>query len=70
MWICNGCNTKNKDIESFCIKCAMPKPKPSTNHCSNPKCSAYNVILPNPEQERCGKCGAATTYLKEIEDLC
>ena len=56
--------------DAFCIECGLPKPAPSTNHCSNPDCKAYNVILPNPEQKHCGKCSAAATYWKAIEDLC
>ncbi len=70
MWICNKCATPNNDDDDFCIECGMPQKRPSANHCSNPKCKAYNVILPNPEQKRCGKCGSATTYWKKIEELC
>lgn len=69
MWICR-CNTENNEDDTFCIECGFPKPAPSANHCSNPDCKAYNVILPDPEQKHCGKCGAATTYWKKIEDMC
>lgn len=70
MWTCIRCNTENIDDDSFCIECGTPKSKPSDNHCSNPKCKAYNVILHNPEQKHCGKCGSATIYWKKIEELC
>ena len=70
MWVCQKCNTENNTDDEFCIECGLPKPTPSANHCSNPDCKAYNVILPNPEQKHCGKCGAATTYWKTIEDMC
>ena len=69
MWTCNYCNTENEDDDFFCIECGAAKPQPSTNHCSNPNCTFYNVILPNPRQKFCGKCGAATTYQKEIESF-
>lgn len=72
MWTCNLCNTENNEDDPFCIGCGAPKhtPIPSSNHCSNPKCVSYRVILPNPQQKYCGKCGAATTYWKAVEDLC
>lgn len=70
MWICNACNTENSNADDFCIECGAGKPKPSDNHCSNPDCKSYNVILSNPVQKHCGKCGAATTYWKKIEELC
>lgn len=72
MWKCK-CNTENDDEDDYCIECALPKPPKaeiSDNHCSNPKCKAFNVILTKPKQKYCGKCGSATTYWKEIEDLC
>lgn len=71
MWKCK-CNTKNDDEDDYCIKCGMPKPSKaemSSNHCSNPKCMAYNVLLPDAEQMHCGKCGSLTTYGKKIDDL-
>lgn len=70
MWKCISCSTENKDTDDFCIECGFSKPKPSENHCSNPNCTTYNVILSNREQKRCGKCGSATTYWKRIEDMC
>lgn len=69
MWKCNKCNTENEDKNGFCIECGYSKSNTSENHCSNPNCKAYNTILSNPEQKHCGKCGAATTYWKQIEDL-
>ncbi len=70
MWYCVKCNAQNAEDDSFCVKCGISKPSPSNNHCSNPDCRAYHVILPDPEQKYCGKCGAPTTYWKKIEDLC
>ncbi len=70
MWICNGCNTQNSDKHEFCIECALPKTRPSENHCSNPACTHYDEILENPEQKYCGFCGTATIYWKKIEDMC
>lgn len=69
MWTCNGCGTENDVADGFCIECGMPRQK-SNNHCSNPECKAYDVILPNSVQKHCGKCGSATTYWKKIEDMC
>lgn len=69
MWICNGCHTENDNDNPFCIECGMAMPEPSTNHCSNPNCKFYNVILPKLDQKYCGKCGAATTFWKKIQDL-
>ena len=68
MWMCHYCGSRNDDSDSFCIECGLPKLKPSDNHCSNPDCKAYKVILPNPTQKYCGKCGAATTYWKKVEE--
>ena len=68
MWTCIACNKKNSNDDDFCIECGAPKPKPSKNHCSNPKCKAYAVIL-DYEQTHCGKCGALTTYGKSIDEL-
>ncbi len=70
MWTCARGHTENKDDDPFCIECGLPKPKPSDNHCSNPNCQAYQVILPSPTQKYCGKCGSATIYWKKIEDMC
>lgn len=70
MWICKNCNTENDDENNFCIECSSAKATPSTNHCSNPNCKAYSKILKNSEQKYCGICGFATTYWKEIEDMC
>lgn len=70
MWTCNKCNTENTPDNAFCIECGSPEPTSLDNHCSNPKCKAYFVILPRSDQKYCGKCGAATTYWKKIEDLC
>jgi len=69
-WTCINCNTENHANDKFCINCGTARLKLPDNHCSNPKCAAYNVILSNPEQKYCGKCGAATVYWKEIEDMC
>ncbi len=70
MWICSNCETENIDDDDFCIECSRPKPSASNNHCSNPECKAYDVILPNSEQKYCGKCGYPTTYWKNLEDMC
>lgn len=73
MWICKQCSTKNNNDDPFCIECGAKKsdtPAPSNNHCSNPNCSAYNVILSNPTQKRCGKCGSLTTFWEEVERQC
>lgn len=69
MWLCGSCNTSNNPYDDYCIECGCHKPKPQENHCSNPNCQAFNVILSNPEQKHCGKCGASTTYWKAIEDM-
>lgn len=69
MWTCIRCNTENAIDDPFCIECGTPKPK-SDNHCSNPECKFYNVILANSAQKHCGKCGAKTTYWRKIEDMC
>lgn len=70
MWHCIGCNTENDSKHDYCIECGMSKPKPSTNRCSNRNCKAYNMVISNPKQKHCGYCGVATTYWKELEDLC
>lgn len=69
MWKCSKCNTENLDEDPFCIECATARPKPSTNHCSNPKCTFYKTIVPS-QQKYCGKCGTATMYQKEIDKFC
>lgn len=73
MWICSQCNTENDDKDTFCIECGRKisaEPEPSTNHCSNPDCEAYNVMLSNPTQKRCGKCGSLTTFWEKVERQC
>lgn len=69
MWTCTLCKTSNPDKYNFCTGCGAPKKLPSDNHCSNPMCSAYKVILPNPTQEYCGVCGKPTIFRKKIDDL-
>ncbi len=72
MWVCNNinCNRENLDEDVFCVDCGTPKPAASNNHCSNPNCQYHDVILEDLEQKYCGKCGAATTYWKQIESMC
>lgn len=73
MWICKQCNTENDDSDPFCIECGskmLSVPESSSNHCSNPSCAAYNVMLPNPTQKHCGKCGSSTTFWEKVERQC
>ncbi len=65
MWICNCCNAQNDDDETFCFECGknrLTPPAPSTNHCTNPNCTAYHVMLSNQTKKRCDKCGSFTTF--------
>ena len=66
MLTCKTCHTENLDDDGFCIECGLVKSEISTNHCSNPECKFHNVILPNPKQKYCGKCGSLTTYYEKI----
>lgn len=69
MWLCAICNTSNNADDDYCVGCGSPKlALPHDNHCSNPDCHAFKVILSNPEQKHCGKCGSSTTYWKMIKE--
>lgn len=70
MWICNYCNTENDDREAFCFECGKSRsasPATSTNHCTNPSCTEYHVMLQNQTQKRCNKCGAFTTFGEVVD---
>ena len=60
MWDCIRCNSSNMDEDTFCIKCGTIKVNP--NYCNNIECEAYKIILNNPHQKYCGKCGKPTMY--------
>ncbi len=69
MWICKFCNNENDDFEAYCFQCGKNKSAevPSDNHCTNPNCSEYRVMLPNQVQKRCNKCGSFTTFGAEVD---
>ncbi len=66
MWNCIQCHTQNSDENNFCVKCGLSKPGP--NHCTNEECENFELILKDPEQKYCGKCGHKTTYWEEAQN--
>ena len=68
MWICNKCDTENLDNDLFCVECGTSKSYVSDNFCSNQDCTNHSEPFPNSQQKFCGKCGAMTTYWKQIQD--
>lgn len=68
MWHCIFCDAENNNDDDFCTSCGTAQFKAYSNHCNNPDCKAYYIILPDPNQRYCGKCGRLTTAGKELEN--